>query len=410
MQDIQAVVRFPPNAVAFKIAVSLGIGMLVGFERESASKEAGMRTCGLVALLGALAVLISPGFGLTALVGVIVLIALVNTRSMIASHALEITTSAALLVTFTLGALVGLGHSFTPVAAAIMMTLLLSWKLELHRVARGVTLDELRGAVLLGLIGLVIYPILPNHFIDPWQLVNPREAWITVVVIAGIAFVNYVLLRLYGSRGLTWTAVLGGLVNNRAVVAELMNLVDGAKLFPVVLLASLAMFIRNIAILALFSPKALATAIGPLVAMAAVSLLLMSGKRDSAPGRDLELTSPISLVRILKYGVLFLGIQVLSTLAERFFGNLGFIAASGISGMASSASATAAAANLSAGAKIAPALAGTAAVVASMASAFTNVPMVFKRVSRPILMKIAFGTGLQLAVGLGVLAFQHLFR
>jgi len=408
MQDLQAIARFPPNAVAFKIAVSLGIGMLVGFERESASKEVGMRTCGLVALLGALAVLISPGYGLAGLVGVIVLVALVNTRSLLASQSLEITTSAALLVTFTLGALVGMGHSFTPVASAILMTLLLSWKLQLHRVARGVTIEELRGAVLLGLIGLVIYPILPTHFIDPWQLVNLREAWITVVVIAGIAFVNYVLLRVYGNRGLYWTAALGGLVNNRAVVAELMNLVEGSKLMGVVLLATLAMFIRNIAILALFSPKALGTAIGPLVAMAAVSLLLMTGRGDGAPGRDLELTSPISLLRILKYGILFLGIQVLSTLAERFFGNLGFIAASGISAMASSASATAAAANLAAGAKITPALAGTAAVVASMASAATNVPMVFKRVSRPVLARILLGTALQLAAGLGVLAVQHL--
>ena len=52
------------------------------------------------------------------------------------------------------------------------MTLLLAWKLELRKFAGGVTIDELRSAVLLGLIGLVIYPILPNRFVDRWQLVN----------------------------------------------------------------------------------------------------------------------------------------------------------------------------------------------------------------------------------------------
>ena len=407
MLDFEPVTRFPPNAVAFKIAVSLAIGMLVGFERESASKDVGIRTFGLTSLLGAVSVLISPAYGLVAMVGVIVLVALLNARSLIASHSLEITTSAALLVTYVLGALVGLGHSFTPVAATILMTLLLAWKVELRRFAGGVTMDELRSAVLLGLIGLVIYPILPDRFVDRWQLVNLREAWITVVVIAGIAFVNYVLLRLYGNRGLYWTAFLGGLVNNRAAIAELMNVVAGLRIVGVVLLATLAMYLRNIAILALFAPKALVTAMGPLLAMAIVSLLLLTDKRDDEPGRELALTSPISLRRVLSYAILFLAIQVISTLAERLFGNLGFIAASGISGMASSASATAAAANLSASAKITPALAGAAVVIASMASTVTNLPVVFKRLSRSLQLKITLSTTLQIAVGLAVLAVQR---
>jgi len=60
MLEFEPVTRFPPNAVAFKIAVSIAIGMLVGFERESASKDVGIRTFGLTSLLGAVSVLISP--------------------------------------------------------------------------------------------------------------------------------------------------------------------------------------------------------------------------------------------------------------------------------------------------------------------------------------------------------------
>jgi uncharacterized membrane protein (DUF4010 family) len=100
---------------------------------------------------------------------------------------------------------------------------------------------------------------------------------------------------LYGHRGLYWTAILGGLVNNRAAVAELMNVVAGSRIVGVVLLATLAMFIRNISILALFAPKALFTAIGPLFAMAIVSLLLRTREHDDEPGQVLALTSPISL-------------------------------------------------------------------------------------------------------------------
>jgi uncharacterized membrane protein (DUF4010 family) len=288
------------------------------------------------------------------------------------------------------------------------MTLLLAWKVELWKFAGGVTIDELRSAVLLGLIGLVIYPVLPDRFVDRWQLVNLRQAWVTVVVIAGIAFVNYVLLRLYSGRGLYWTAVLGGLVNSNAAIAELMSVGAGEQAVPVVLLVTLAMFLRNMAILALFAPKALFTAVGPLVAMACVSLLLRTEKRDDEPGRELSLSSPISLRRVLSYGILFLTIQVFGTLAQREFGNLGLIVASAIGGLASSASATAAAANLALSTTISPELAGTAAVVASIASALTNLPLVFKQLPRPVLTKVTVLTMLQAAVGVAVLAVQHL--
>lgn len=53
-----------------------------------------------------------------------------------------------------------------------------------------------------------------------WNLINPRESWVTVVAIAAIGFVNYVLLCLYSSRGLIYTAVLGGLVNSTATIAD----------------------------------------------------------------------------------------------------------------------------------------------------------------------------------------------
>ena len=73
----------------------------------------------------------------------------------------------------------------------------------LHRFAGGLSPTEVRSAVSLGLITFVVYPILPNEFIDRWKVVNPRETWTTVVLIAGIGFFNYVLLRLDSAKGLT---------------------------------------------------------------------------------------------------------------------------------------------------------------------------------------------------------------
>jgi hypothetical protein len=44
--------RFPPSKVAARIAVSLGIRLLVGIEREQSNKDLGIRTFALTALLG----------------------------------------------------------------------------------------------------------------------------------------------------------------------------------------------------------------------------------------------------------------------------------------------------------------------------------------------------------------------
>ena len=177
--------RFPPSEVAARIAVSLGIGLLVGIEREWSNKDLGIRTFALTALLGTIAALYGPPMAVVSSVGVFLIVIFANARSLLVDRSLEATTSAALLVIFVLGALAGEGHLFTPVASAILMTMLLAWKVELRRFAGGLQPAEIRSAVLLGLLGLVVYPILPDRFVDRWELVNPRQAWITVISYCG---------------------------------------------------------------------------------------------------------------------------------------------------------------------------------------------------------------------------------
>jgi uncharacterized membrane protein (DUF4010 family) len=206
---------------AVKVAVALGIGLLVGFEREWSHKDFGVRTFSLTALLGSLTAMISAPVMVMGMVATVLLAVLLNVRDIVATRTVEGTTSVALVVTFLLGALSGTGHLFTSVACAIVTTWLLSLKPQFQQFAGGVRAEEIRSAVLLGLFGFVIWPLLPDRYVDPWQLLQPREAWVTVVIVACIGFLNYVLLRVYGRRGVTLTAILGGLVNSTAAAAEL---------------------------------------------------------------------------------------------------------------------------------------------------------------------------------------------
>jgi len=281
---------------------------------------------------------------------------------------------------------------------------------------------------LLGLFGFVIWPLLPNRFIDPWSLIDPRQIWVIVIVVACLGFVNYVLLRVYGSKGVYTTAVLGGVINSTATVAELCTRLPAAglqnKLAPAVLLSSAAMFVRNLIILAIFAPAAAAKAWFPLLAMAATSFLwaikplreerkaatneagdqpYQSGKNAPLP----NLGSPVSMETVLKFAGLFIAVQIAGTLAQRYLGNSGLQVVSVIGGLFSSASTTAAAADLAFHGKAFPLQVAIAVVLASIASVVIDLPILRRyKEARPALPGLVVATLIQVAAGAGALVIE----
>ncbi|HVW08542.1 MAG TPA: DUF4010 domain-containing protein [Bryobacteraceae bacterium] len=393
-----SLLRLPPKEIAVKMAITLGIGLLVGFEREWSHKDLGVRTFAIIALLGTLAALISSTFVIACFAGVLVLVTVVHVGNALHDRPLETTTSGALMVTFALGVLTGNGHVFTPTAFAIVMTLLLSLKPQFSRFAGGLTHEEVRGAVFLGLIGFVVYPLLPDRFIDPWGLVNPREAWLTIILIAAIGFINYVLLRLYSRRGLYYGAIFGGLVNSTATIAELGGAVQSAgeerRTLSVILnlLTIEAMFVRNLVLLAIFSPPAAAIAVWPIASMALCGAAIAHFHQStSGEGTPVTIGSPVRIGSIARFGLLFIVIQAATSLGQRILGNYGTIGVSVLGGLASSASTTAAAASLARHGSIAPDAAALATVLTSIASAAVNLPILYRATGDSRLLRTLVG-------------------
>jgi uncharacterized membrane protein (DUF4010 family) len=409
--------QFSPLITVVKLAVAVAIGLLIGLEREWSNKDFGARTFSFAALLGGLTALMPMPVLITAFAGIVAVAIVLNVRDIFASRSVEGTTSLALILTFVLGALSGGGHIFTATASGIVVTWLLSLKPQFRAFAGGVKPEEIRSALLLGLFGFVIWPLLPSGHVDPWALFYPREAWITVLVVACIGFLNYVLLRIYGARGVALTAILGGLVNSTATAAELSSTLPAAGLLDAtamaILLTSVAMFTRNLVLLAIFAAAAVKFAVAPLLVMSLVAGWFAWQRRttDQASDVTLKLESPVSLGKVLRFGGLFVAIQIFGTAATRWLGNAGLLLVSVLGGAVSSASTTAAAANLSAHEHISPSQAAIATVATSIVSTMVNLPVVYRQAAaRPIFRKLLWATLLQLVCGVATVLAQIVLR
>jgi uncharacterized membrane protein (DUF4010 family) len=381
--------NLPHLDISLKILLALGVGLLVGLEREFAAKDVGLRSFSFAAVFGLLSQIIGPAFTAVGLACVLCVVIFMNGKALLQSRSLEITTSIALLITYCLGVLVGFGHVFTPVSVSILVTLLLAWKAELAAFAHGLKLFEIRSAVMLGLLTFVIYPLLPDQFVDPWDLVNPKEAWITVIVLSGISFVNYIFLTAYSTKGLYYSALLGGAVNSSAAVTEIAEAIktsgEGIRshAIPILLMTTISMFMRNLFLLGVFDRNSIYIALAPLLAMIATATFFvyrahLRREKGVAPSPPLEVSSPVELKRVLKFAFLFVTIQAAGTLSQRYLGSAGVLVISFLGGFVSSASTTAAAAKLASHGMVTASLAGIATVITSISSAFVNLPIVLQ--------------------------------
>jgi uncharacterized membrane protein (DUF4010 family) len=389
----QETLSWPYGSTLVRLTLALAIGLFIGIERERRRKEAGLRTFAFAALLGGVGGMLDDRYALLALALLGVLVILLNVETIHTGEGAEITTSAALLVTGFVGVLAGKGHTFTPTAVGVATAGLLAWKEQLAGFSRALTESEFRSAVLLAIVAFVVYPVLPQGSLDPWQLVEPRAAWVTVILIAGLGFTNYVLLKLYGARGIELTGFLGGLVNSTVTVTELANRVKQSEgrlshvAFTGVMLATAAMLVRNGLILGLLAPLALGRAAVPLILMlfgTSVTAFRLTHRNKATGHEEREselpllptLESPFSLTAALKFALVFLILQIAGTLAQRALGTLGFYAVSVAGGAMSSASAVASAANLASAHTLSPEIAGVGAILASGASAIVDLPIV----------------------------------
>lgn len=329
----------------FKICLSIALGMFIGMEREWAQKGAGIRTFALISLCGAVFGFIGYQLIFVGAVFVVILSAFESTWSLLKGGDVHLTTMVAIVLAYCTGVLVGLEFTHFAVILAITVTALLAIKHELHDLVGGMTAQDVKGAVKFGILAFVVFPILPDAYIDPWQIIHPRMIWLMVVLVSGFGFLNYIIMKRMGSRGIAYTGFFGGLANSTAVVGELISRVRSHPdlvLFTAtaVILSNVAMCLRNFIICAVFSWELALVVLFPLLGMALVGLFYSFFAGTGAPRVEVELKSPFSITYALTFGLIFLCMIFVSAMAHMQFGGAGFYISELISGTISSASAT----------------------------------------------------------------------
>ncbi|MCH2449187.1 MAG: MgtC/SapB family protein [Gracilimonas sp.] len=349
----------PELDIVWKLLSALGVGLLIGTERgwygrkeDEGDRVAGIRTFSLVGLLGGICASLIPHAGEWVLgVAFISFTALVIASYMFeikmqGNEDIGITTEVALLLTFSLGAWAALGFQMEALGSAVAVIALLSLKPVLHEWLQKIDVEVIYAGIKLLIISVIMLPLLPNQGYGPWETLNPYWIWWMVVLISGLSFLGFILVKYVGEdKGILLTAVIGGLASSTAVTVSLAQFAkqkpqNTTKIFIAgVLVASSVMFVRVIIEVTVVHPEMLHPLWIPLAVMLGLTFFCVlwlwksSEKTEESENPSLDLGNPLQLPTALKFGVLLAVILVLATALKEWFGDQGIYLLALLSGL-----------------------------------------------------------------------------
>lgn len=333
------------------IGTSILIGALIGLEREKAKQnkqgvsQIGIRTDILICLFGAIAAFlgktVSPAIFLVCFSGLILLTLASYIYLAVAKKRIGITTEISTIAVFLLGGLAMEGYSQLALILAILVTLTLSIKTVLHRAVNNINTGEIYDTIKFAIIAFIILPFLPNqnydHQIynsifpgtappaafDQIQVLNPYNIWFLVVLVSGISFLGYILVKTIGNKkGIGVAGLIGGLYSSTATS---LSLAHKSKQHPEIttpfitgiVLACGISFLRTFIFVRALNAELFTRTLVPVLMMftylmAVGFYLFFSKKRDTHTAKNAELRTPFRLWEALKLGGFITGALLIS--------------------------------------------------------------------------------------------------
>lgn len=320
----------PPLMLAIVTSAALGamIGLIRQWNEQTAENQAaefaGVRTFTFWSVLGCVAAFLSDGYS-SAILPVVLVVAGVHFiagRRQAATDAGGSTTFVATLLTILVGALVNWGFNREAVLICGLTVVLLGFKRPIHAWTRNFTEADVRATLQFIAVTGVILPLVPDRALGPFGAFNPRSTWMMVVLISGIGFAGYVLMRLLKSHaGIFLTSLLGGIASSTATTLAFSrrSREDPKNSVPYAVAVAIACtvmlprvlvttsFLSRELSLRLLAPFALMALPG--IAYAGWTLWRLRAQKgqDAAPA----IGNPLSLMTAVKFALLYAGISFL---------------------------------------------------------------------------------------------------
>lgn len=310
------------------LILSASLGALIGLIRQWGEQQdehkgdyhfAGLRTFVLWALVGYASAYLSAHYSPGAFIAAIALIGLHLVLFGVfgeEKNGTGFTTTAAALITIFLGALVFWGHLVLAVMLAAITMLVLGLKQKSHSWTKRLTDEDIRSTLQFAAVTGVVLPLVPDQGYGPYHAINPHSIWLMVVLISGLGFVGYLLMRALGTRsGVALAGLVGGLASSTATTLAFSR---ESKEYPAfsegfalaIIMSSTIMLGRVIVLLGLIRPSFIAQLWLPFLVMALpgllyalwIGLIRHQGERDT----DIpDLKNPLGLSIAVKFALLY---------------------------------------------------------------------------------------------------------
>ena len=351
-----------PNSLYLGLGLACVSGLVIGFEREQSAPErqqrgeaplGGVRTHPLVSLMGGVSMLLARELGVAGFVatfGAVLVLLAISYAGDVRQGSHGLTSEAALLLSFLLGAL-STSEQLVPdvktrvllvLSVTVVATLLLSIKLPLHAFVARVSREDIFASLKFLIVSVVVLPLLPDQAYGPLMVLNPRSIGLMVVLIAGVGFVGYVALRVRGPQGgLALTGLVGGLVSSTAVTLSFSGRARSnpdlaAACTLAVMLANTVMFARVLVLVAVVNPALVPSVVSPLVAcvVASVVVTLWVRRRSQVrpPPSEVAFANPFELLSAVKFALIYGLVLLVSKAANLYLGTGGSYVAGVLAG------------------------------------------------------------------------------
>lgn len=312
-----------------RAGLAIAIGLLVGIERgwqereaKSGSRVGGIRTFILISALGGLAALLPGDLTLAfCILGFALPYGFFEWQRARANESVSATGFVAGLFTFALGAYAIRGSMALAAAGGVVAAAVLAERHILHAFLRHLKWVELRAALLLLAMTVVLLPILPDRTIDPWNALNPYQIWLMTLMVGAVSYGGYIAVRIAGERrGLLFAAIMGGIATSTTVTWTFARFAKHkpaaiAEVTAAILAAWVVSLLRMSALAVIIAPQLLIPLAAPVAAASSLLFILGAVAYRAAGNTEsdgLVIDDPLDLSLMLRFTVLLSAIMLLA--------------------------------------------------------------------------------------------------